>query len=92
MCVRKPREVAGTVNVRGLGVAVEAGRRWALDERGIRTSCEIYGCSPSNAGGGREGCRTTVGASDTTAESATLARIGSTIVERTKAHVRGDTR
>ena len=41
------------VNVRGSGAAVEAGRRWALDECGTRTSCEVYGCSPGNAGGGR---------------------------------------
>ena len=30
------------INVRGLGSVVEAGRRWALDERGTRTSCDIY--------------------------------------------------
>ena len=41
------------INVRGLGSVVEAGWRWALDERGTRTSCEIYTCSPGNAGGGR---------------------------------------
>ena len=41
------------VNVWGSGAAVEAGRRWALDERGTRTSCEIYRCCPVNAEGGR---------------------------------------
>ena len=30
------------INVRGLGSVVDAGRRWALDERGTRTSCYIY--------------------------------------------------
>ena len=38
------------INVRGLGPVVEAGRRWALYERGTRTSCEICICSPGNAG------------------------------------------
>ena len=41
------------INVRGLGSSVEAGRRWALDERGTRISWGIYICSPDNAGGGR---------------------------------------
>ena len=44
---------APMINVRGLGSVVEAGRRWALDERGTRTSCEVYFCSLGNAGGGR---------------------------------------
>ena len=42
-----------TVNVWVTGAAVEAGRRWALDERGALTSCEIYRCCPVNADGGR---------------------------------------
>ena len=41
------------VNVRGAGAAIEFGRRWALDERGTRTSCEVYDCFPGNTGGGR---------------------------------------
>ena len=41
------------INVRGWRSVVEAGRRWTLDGRGTRTSCEKYICSPGNAGGGR---------------------------------------
>ena len=41
------------INVRDLGSEVEAGRRWVLDERGTRIACEIYICSPGNAGDGR---------------------------------------
>ena len=40
-------------NVRGVGAAVEAGRRWAMDERGTQAPCEIYVFSPGNAGGRR---------------------------------------
>ena len=80
-CVTKPileRLLVPMINVRGLGSVVEAGRRWALDERGTRTSCEIYSCSRGDVGGGRG--RGAVGASITSAESAGLTRIWVTIV------------
>ena len=35
--------------------AIETGRRWALDEPVIRSSCKINVFSPGNAGGGRAG-------------------------------------
>lgn len=32
------------VNIRTLGAAIEASRPGALDERGTRTPCKMYGC------------------------------------------------
>ena len=41
------------INVRGLGLVVEPGRCWALDERDTRTFCVKNSRSYGNTGGGR---------------------------------------
>ena len=40
-------------NNRAVGTAVEAGRRWEVDEHRAPTSWEIHIPSPGNAGGSR---------------------------------------